>query len=437
MSRTFIIDTNVILYDCKCINKFKDNDIIIPIPVLEEIDKFKSGMETIHYNAREFVRDLNLLSEKGNLIEGINNKDGGSIKISRSVEIPSFIKKYFFDDTMDHRILAIAYEEKKKNKKKDVVIISKDVNLRMKALSVGLNAEDYENSKIEDISVVLKNTKILSDKNNIVDEIYNKKSVEIDAIDNLNYFNSNDYAIINDEYTQKKSILVHISKSKGKIFKVKEKKCSGISAKNIEQKFAIDALLNPDIKIVVLSGGSGCGKTLLALAAAIEQIDKYYQIYLARPNIPLSNKDLGYLPGDVNHKIEPYMQPLFDNLAVIKEFSNDTEKKYIEDIQKNNKLVISPLAYIRGRSLSNVFFIIDEAQNLTPHEIKTIVTRAGNNAKFIFTGDVNQIDTPHLDKSSNGMSHLIDKLKNESFFTHINLLKGERSELSDITSKLL
>ena len=221
--------------------------------------------------------------------------------------------------------------------------------------------------------------------------------------------------------------------------RVKKVTAFGINPRNSEQAFALDAILNPEIKLVSLQGVAGTGKTLLSLAGALEQRKDYHQIYLARPIVPLSNKDIGYLPGDIKSKLNPYMEPLWDNLKYIKNQFNekDREFKQITEMVENEKLIVCPLAYIRGRSLSNVFFIVDEAQNLTPHEVKTIISRAGQNTKIVFTGDIYQIDTPYLDTQSNGLSYLIDKLKDQSLYAHITLEKGERSELANLANEFL
>jgi len=235
------------------------------------------------------------------------------------------------------------------------------------------------------------------------------------------------------------NVLARFNSDTNSLVGVKKQKAYGIDSRNDEQSFALDALLNPDIKLVSLTGTAGTGKTLLALAAAIEQEEQYDQILLSRPVIPLQNQDMGFLPGDVKDKLGPYMLPLFDNLTVIKKSFKSTSREAIkiEEMLRSEKLLISPLAYIRGRSLSNVFFIIDEAQNLTPHEVKTIITRAGEGSKLVFTGDIYQIDSPYLDIHSNGLTHLGDKLYGQELFAHINLIKGERSELSELAGKLL
>ena len=437
--KIFILDTNVILHNFKCIYHFEENDIVIPITVLEELDKFKKGNNLINFHAREFMRELDKLSGKKLFSEGITlRKDLGKMFISTGKKFSEEMEVSFIEKTADHKILAVADYYTKKYPDTYVALVSQDINLRMKAKSVGVNAEDYTTGKITNTKVIDKEAHTFE---NVSDELINKlyqheEGLSLEEFQFSKKINANESFILKG---QNSSVLATYNKKNNVVKKVTKKRAYNIKPRNAEQTFALNALLNPEISLVTLTGKAGTGKTLLALAAALQQRKDFEQILLARPIVPLSNRDLGFLPGDEKAKIGPYMQPLFDNLNVIKHQFGKSSKDFarIEDLQKEEKLVITPLAYIRGRSLSKVFFIVDEAQNLTPHEIKTIITRAGEGTKMIFTGDVNQIDSPYLDKKSNGLSYLTDKMQGQEIFAHINLTKGERSFLSELASDLL
>ncbi len=437
--KLFIIDTNVLLHDYKCIYNFEENDIIIPIVVLEELDKFKRGNDLINFHAREFTRELDKLS--GDMLLTANIPLGenlGNMHIETGKDFSEKVSQSFPERTADHRILAIAEWVCSTNKDKTVVLITKDINLRMKAKSLGIIAQDYENDKVANIDDLYKGIRVLEGVNQ---EAINKLYEVPDGV-GVSEFKM-DSALTGHQFFIMKnngsSALAHYNPVNKTLSRVIKQTTYGIDPRNAEQTFAIEALSNPDIQLVSLTGKAGTGKTLLALAAALAQHKRYKQIFLARPIVPLANRDLGFLPGDVKEKMDPYMQPLYDNLTVIKhKFSHQSpEFLRINDMMKEEKLVITPLAYIRGRSLSSIFFIVDEAQNLTPHEIKTIITRAGEGTKMIFTGDIEQIDSPYLDTASNGLSYLSDKMKNQDIFAHVNLVKGERSFLAELASKLL
>ncbi|MCX7954421.1 MAG: PhoH family protein [Bacteroidales bacterium] len=439
VKKIFIIDTNVILHDYKCIYKFKENDLVLPIVVLEELDKLKKGSDLISYNAREFTRELDNLAGKRLFSEGIPLGKGlGTLYIETGKEFSKRLLESFSEKTPDHRILAIAEYLKNKYTDRPVILVSKDINLRMKAKSLDIEAEDYESDKVQDIDQFKQTANIIT---NISDDfirlIYEaKEGIAIDKFPLKKRIENNNYFILKGN---RLSTLVYYSKKEKRIYRVEKRKAYGIEPRNAEQTFALDGLFRDELQLIAITGRAGTGKTLLALAAALHQRKNFNQILVARPIIPLSNRDLGYLPGDVKDKIGPYMQPLYDNLSVIKHKFSPESKEYknIEEMIKNEELVIQPLAYIRGRSLSGVFFIIDEAQNLTPHEVKTIITRAGENTKLVFTGDIEQIDSPYLDSRSNGLTYMIDKMKNQDLFLHVNLIKGERSYLAELASALL
>lgn len=445
LPKIFVLDTNIILHDYKAIHHFQENDIVIPITVLEELDKFKKGHDVLNFNAREFMREVDRLTDNRRFgKEGVPiGKHLGNLKIELSHPFPDNLKGCFLDDIPDHRILATAIWVRDRHPDRFTALVSKDVNLRMKAKAVGMEAQDYLTDRIDE-------SRLEYTKN----EVIVKADVPAEKLQDLAYgHGETDYEGIFpkepvpnqlfdfrwDNSGQGQNVCARYDSTRKKIVLVKKKYAYGIAPRNEEQKFALDACLNPQIKLVSLTGGAGTGKTLLALAAALEQEKDFDQIILSRPAVTLGNQDIGFLPGDQKTKMGPFIQPLLDNLNVIrncfKPGSKQAEK--IDAMMKDEKLLISPLAYIRGRSLGKVFFIIDEAQNLTPHEIKTIITRAGEGTKMVFTGDIFQIDQPYLDMYSNGLTHLGEKMYGQPLFEHINLRKGERSELSDIASRLL
>jgi len=439
IKKVFILDTNVLLHDYNCIYNFQENDVIIPITVLEELDKFKRGNDIINYHAREFTRELDKLSGDKLFNGGLSLGKGlGKLSIETGKPFSAAIQASFPEDTADHRILAITEHVHRSKTDRDVVFISKDINLRMKAKSIGIMAQDYENDKVQDIGEIYKNIATIANLDDkLIMRLYeNPEGIAVEDFRFKKEPIANQYFILKGNSS---SALAHYDPETKLVNRVLKQKTYGVDPRNAEQTFAIDALLRPKVQLATLTGKAGTGKTLLALAAAIHQRQDYTQIFLARPIVPLSNRDLGFLPGDVKEKIGPYMQPLFDNLDVIKNKFAQTSKEYqkIEEMLKNEKLIITPLSYIRGRSLSKIFFIVDEAQNLTPHEVKTIITRAGEGTKMVFTGDIEQIDSPYLDEKSNGLSVLTDKMKGQDIFAHVNLVKGERSYLADLASHLL
>ncbi|MBK6773063.1 MAG: PhoH family protein [Ignavibacteria bacterium] len=439
--KVFILDTNVILHDSSCIHQFKENDIVIPLTVIEELDHFKRGSQVINLNAREFARTLDSMTGTALFNGGVTlGKGRGKVRIAISRGLNEEIRGIFKDDTPDHRILGCALELQKSDKKRSYILVTKDVNLRMKAKAIGVLSEDYTTDRISNVEELYSGKETIEDfDDEILVKLYQPpyevnfkeaaKKMKGEVLPNKFYIlrNSN------------RSVLAHLDQQKEVLRKVDKYDTYGIKARNAEQTFATDALTNNNIPLVSLTGKAGTGKTLLAIASALHVRKNYRQIYIARPVVPLSNKDIGYLPGDVNDKLAPYMQPLWDNIKVIQDQYSETDKQHqtITQLVKENKLVIEPLTYIRGRSLQRIFFIVDEAQNLTPHEIKTIITRAGEGVKLVFTGDIYQIDHPYLDSESNGLSYLIEHFKGQKLYAHVNLVKGERSELAELASNLL
>lgn len=434
--KTFVLDTNVLLYDYRCIYNFQENNLVIPIVVLEELDKFKKGNEQINYNAREFVRILDSIAGNQVFNGGVPlGKDLGKLRIAPGRPFTQEMMDSFDEMTPDHRILAAALHEKTSSPDRITVLVSKDINLRMKAKSLGIDAQDYLTGQVKDVDQLKKDTEMVEVSAEQITALYSG-SEGLDATTLTLQPHANQSFLLKSGDS---NALATYDKSCARLKRVDKVRAYGIEPRNAEQTFAMNVLMNPDIKLISLTGIAGTGKTLLALAAALAQESDYDQILLSRPVIPLQNQDMGFLPGDINEKLTPYMLPLYDNLAVIKSKLKPTSKEavHIEELQRQNKLMITPLAYIRGRSLSNTFFIVDEAQNLTPHEVKTIVTRAGENTKMIFTGDIQQIDSPYLDMRSNGLTHLSDRMIGEEIFAHVNLIKGERSELAELAGNLL
>ncbi|MBN2745424.1 MAG: PhoH family protein, partial [Bacteroidales bacterium] len=430
--KIFVLDTSVILYNHNAINSFEDNDVAIPITVLEELDNFKKGNETKNFEAREFIRIVDKLSENGSLQDWVQleGKGKGMMKVVMHSDVGGLdAVKVYGENKPDHKILNAALTMKASYPDRSVIMVTKDVNLRLKAKALNLPAEDFQTGKIQNVEDLYSGKMLIENlPSEIIVKIYEQGWIEPAEV-GLKDVIPNQYFILKNG---KSSALAYYNSITKLIERVEKINVQRVRPRNAEQVFAIHALLNDDVKLVTLQGVAGTGKTLLALAAALEQRRNFKQIYLSRPVVPLSNKDIGYLPGDIKSKLNPYMEPLFDNLKFIKNqfHENDKEFKKFDAMVETEKLLISPLAYIRGRSLSNIIFIVDEAQNLTPHEVKTIITRAGENTKIIFTGDIYQIDTPYLDSQSNGLSYLIDKIKKHPIYAHIRLEKGERSELA-------
>lgn len=436
--KIFVLDTSVIIYNHNAINTFEENDVAIPITVFEELDNFKKGNDTKNFEAREFIRFMDRISGKYTMKNWrrINGPTKGRFKVLMEETSKTNARGVFGGDKPDHRILDAALRLAEDNPGAKVILVTKDVNLRLKAKSVNLQAEDYETGKVKDVDSLYTGKTLLEDiVPEVVDKLYNEGFCLPEEI-GVTKCIANHYFILK---SSKNSALAFYNPITARIERIEKHGVSRIMPRNAEQVFALHALLNSEVKLVTMQGIAGTGKTLLALAAAWEQRRDFKQVYLARPIVPLSNKDIGFLPGDIKSKLNPYMEPLWDNLKFIQNQFGEEDKEYkrITEAIEKEKLVITPLAYIRGRSISNVIFIVDEAQNLTPHEVKTIITRAGENTKIIFTGDIFQIDTPYLDSQSNGLSYLIDNIKHHPLYAHIRLEKGERSELANLANDLL
>lgn len=437
--KIFVLDTSVILYDHNAFENFQEHDVALPIQVLEELDNMKSGNDTRNFEARSFIRLMDDISRKNLLNKWIQlkGKEKGSFMVVMDVKTTEVdAEAVFGSDKIDHRILNAALGLQEEYPEKKIILVSKDICLRLKAKALNLHAEDYETGKIKNLEELYTGETLLhkvSDK--AITQLNRQGTLTGEALNILPNRNNHYYSLNGKNQT----VSGFFNSQSGVLEKIQDQPVFNIFPKNQEQAFAIHALLDPGIKLVTIQGNAGTGKTLLALAGALEQRKYYRQIYVTRPIVPLSNKDIGFLPGDIKSKIDPYMAPIWDNLKFIKDQFADDEKMQakIDEMVENEKISIAPLAFIRGRTLTKIFFIVDEAQNLTPHEIKTIISRAGENSKFVFTGDIYQIDTPYLDAESNGLSYLIDKAKGHPLYAHITLQKGERSELANLATELL
>lgn len=438
MKKTYILDTNVLIHDPNALFNFEDNNIILPIYVVEEIDKLKRSEGEKGRNARVTARTIDELRKNGSLFKGVTLPKGGTFRVEIKGDyknLPSFLQK----DVMDNRILAVVIELSKEINEK-VILVTKDINMRIKADALDIPVEDYETDTVS-IDELYKGYAEI----NVNDEDYKKyiKSGKL-KIDEL--FKGEVYP--NECFKVKCEDREHLG-----IYNIDKKRIEkltyadielwGIRAKNSEQSFAVELLMNPEIQVVTLVGQAGTGKTLLALAAALEQVVErsiYKKIFVARPIIPMG-KDLGYLPGGEKEKLRPWVQPIYDNFDFLASNKGNEDRKSGEKaifgLEAMGLLKVEALTYIRGRSIPKGLLIIDEAQNLTPHEVKTIVTRAGEDTKIIFTGDPYQIDNPYLDANSNGLTYLAEKFKNEKISGHVTLEKGERSALAELAAKLL
>ena len=432
--KTFVLDTNIPLSDPTCLTGFKEHNVCIPIIVLEELDNFKKGNEAVNVNAREFGRILKQLTGDELFNGGLSlGKSLGKLTIALGVDYPKEMEQSFSEDTPDHRILAIALTKKQQGE--HVVLVTNDLNLQMKARALGVLSESYRNDSVKDMTKIYGSISEVVPTEEEWEEIYSKNRKEQYPIPPR----FRDYPV-NQLFVLKGQESVLVRKGElGFIPLRKNEKVFGIQAKNHEQEFAFDALLDPEISLVALTGKAGTGKTLLALAAALKQKEQFEEILVARPAVEMSDKTLGFLPGDKDEKIDPYMMPIYDNLAVIREAGKPKQRttEPLREWAKANNIQVLVLNYIRGRSLAGRFIIIDEAQNLTPHEVKTIITRAGEGTKIVIIGDVSQIDSPYQNERSNGLSYLIDKWLGQPEFVHVHLIQGERSPLADKAGRIM
>ena len=439
MNKTFILDTNVLLLDPLAINKFgSDNKVFIPLTVIEELDRFKKDQNENGRNARYFSRLIDGFRSQGSLFKGVKLDNGGTLQITITKEYVGSANSGLKLDLNDNIILASALTLKEAGE--NVILITKDINLRLKSDAVNINAEDYETTGVT-ADELYSGQRVVQFDLEKIEEFEKERFLKIETGDIPNLY-PNEYLVLADKNNPFKKALGRFHAKKGGLVPLIKPKEGvwGIHPKNIEQQFAMDALLNNEINLVSLVGKAGTGKTLLAIAAGLEcAITKqnYSRVLVSRPIVPMG-KDLGFLPGDISEKLGPWMQPIFDNIDFL--FGNQRARNEMttwDELINQGLLHVEPLTYIRGRSLPQQFMIVDESQNLTPHEIKTIITRAGEGTKIVLTGDPDQIDNAYLDSLNNGLVYTIDKLKSEDIVAHVKLSVGERSPLSEIASKLL
>jgi len=445
MKKIFILDTNVLIHDPEAMFSFDDNDVYLPIYVIEEIDKLKEYNDRVGKSARETSRNIEKLrkEEKNSnlsLLEGLKNSTGGTFRIvlgeNDSVNIPDSLNK----NLTDNKIIGQALRIKNENKKRKVILVSKDMNVRIKANVLGMETVDYVKDQI-DINQLYEGWKEIEISNDLFSLLEKAPIINWDLVlkeepkanELIRFKNSN------------KEILTIYKKEREKLEKqvFADTKVWGVFARNTEQKQAMELLMDERIKLVTLVGKAGTGKTLLAIATALEQVVErklYKKIFIARPVVPMGN-DIGFLPGTEKEKMQPWMLPIYDNIEFLASNKGQTSlneaEKVVVGLESLGLLKVEPLTYIRGRSIPQGFIIIDEAQNLTPHEVKTIITRVGKDTKIVFTGDPDQIDNPYLDANSNGLAYIAERMKNEILVGHIRLVKGERSEISELASRLL
>lgn len=443
MKKVYVLDTNVLLQDPNAVFAFEDNEVIIPAVVLEEIDSKKRNADELGRNARTVSRLLDGLRTKGRLHDGVELDHGGSIKVELNHKSFQKLHDVFGEITNDNRILAVALnyylEEQQLEQPRPVILVSKDTLVRIKADVLGLSAEDYLTDRVVSSNELYPGYLTMHVHPGVIDNFYNARYLPVTDL-NVNYtFQPHEFVILKDELGTSKSALLKASadgKRLDPLF-LSNEPIWGIGARNVQQRMALELLLNDDIPLVTLTGKAGTGKTLLALAAGLMKIEderKYKKLLIARPVVPMG-KDIGYLPGEKEEKLRPWMQPVYDNL----EFLFNTKKP--GDIEKilagMGSIQVEALTYIRGRSIPGQFIIIDEAQNLSKHEVKTIVSRVGEGSKIVLMGDPGQIDHPYLDAYSNGLTYVVERFKNQQISGHINLERGERSQLAQLAADLL
>jgi PhoH-like ATPase len=440
LRKNYVLDTNVLLHDPRALFQFKDNNVIIPIYVVEEIDKFKRDLSELGRNARQVSRDLDAFREEnGSLTEGVPLESGGTLRVLFTQrELP---RELMNQHIADNRILALAMDVKEREPNLRCVFVTKDINLRIRADALGLVTEDYENDKIENPEVYMGVRELEVGKGDI-DDFYARG--ELPPPEGINGVYPNEFALLKDRNAPNHTALSKYNAQKGRfvpLLKSLKEGAWGLRPRNKEQSFALDLLLNDEIKLVTIVGKAGTGKTLLAIAAGLQKTMEeqvYQKMLVSRPVFPLG-KDIGFLPGTVEEKLNPWMQPIYDNVEFLMGLSRADKKagRSYRELIDLGLVAIEPLTYIRGRSIPNQYIVVDEAQNLTPHEVKTIITRVGDNTKIVLTGDPYQIDNPYVDSTSNGLVHVVNKFKHERLAGHITLTKGERSALAELASNVL
>ena len=450
MKKSYVLDTNVLLHDPNALLRFEDNDVVLPITVIEELDRFKKRPEETGRNARQTSRMLDDLRSRGSLVEGIQLKNGGTVRVALCHRetlnnLPPELYSGGGGDGADNAILAVALEVQQQCDC-PVSMVSKDTNMRIKADTLGLTAEDYETDKIDvdDLYTGIGERLVNSE---VIDDLFQAKRIHIDKIAPASgQVFPNQALTLVDINNPSHTALVTLGADDHltPLPKLPYNGVSNIQARNREQRFALALLLNDAIPLVTLVGKAGTGKTLLAIAAGLLKVTeekRYTRLLISRPVVPMG-KDIGYLPGDMTEKLTPWMQPLYDNFDLIFNTQDsrgkpDHWRRGHEELMALGLLQIEALTYIRGRTIPKQFFVIDEAQNLTPHEVKTILTRAGEGTKIVLTGDTAQIDNPYVDAASNGLTYVIERFRNEPLAGHITLYQGERSDLAARAANLL
>ena len=437
MRKNYVLDTNVLLHDPRAVFHFEDNTVIIPIYVLEEIDSFKKDLSELGRNAREVARELDKFRQgNDSLSEGVPLTGGGRIRVAMGTrELPTALRA---STIVDNYILGVALEVRDAERDIPAIMVTKDVNMRIRADALGLKAEDYESEKIDVEELYTGQAEVEVSKSDI-DTFYSEGSLGIPK----NGYNANQFLLLRDRDNPSHSALGRYDGPHERVSPIKKLRegVFGIRPRNKEQHYALDLLLNDDIKLVTLVGKAGTGKTLLAIAAGLQKTVEdgtYLKLLVSRPIFPLG-RDIGYLPGDIEEKLNPWMQPIYDNVELLLGFSKAEKKegRTYQELFDLGYIQIEPLTYIRGRSIPNQYMIVDEAQNLTPHEVKTILTRVGENTKIILTGDPYQIDNPYVDSASNGLTTVVERFKGEALAGHVTLVKGERSPLAELAANIL
>ncbi len=437
MHKHFILDTNVLLHDPGSIFAFEDNHVVIPIYVIEEIDKFKRDLNELGRSAREVARQLDDLRKVAHLAEGVELENGGKLRVGfTDRQLPRHLAQE--QHSMDNRILAVAMDCKDKDPGAPVILVTKDVNLRIRANALGLDSEDYDHDRME-IHELYTGIVEIEVSREEVDEFYSQGHLPLPDL----YHFPNEFVHLKDRANPSHSALGKVQLELERIVPITRLKDGvwGVRPRNKEQSFAIDLLMDDNIKLVSLVGKAGTGKTLMAIAAGMHKATEegiYQRVLVSRPIFPLG-RDLGYLPGTVEEKLSPWMQPIFDNVEFLMGLSNSDKKggRSYRELIDLGILQIEPLTYIRGRSIPNQYMVVDEAQNLTPHEVKTIVSRAGEGTKIVLTGDPYQIDNPYMDATNNGLVHVVNRFRPERIAGHVSMVKGERSELAELAANLL
>jgi PhoH-like ATPase len=436
--KNYILDTNVLLHDPNSLFNFQDNMVLLPIEVIEEIDRFKRESTDLGQNARAVSRMLDSFRENGRLSEGVPLKNGGRLRIAfQKKNRKTGTATLFGDNTVDNRILALAASIQKESPDQKTVLVTKDINLRIKADAMGIAAEDYETDHINIKELYTG----MFDLPSTAEKMAAFRAGGSMPLEPGRPYDPNEYCTLFDAANPKRTVLAKVDAAGTSLIPILDAREGiwGIKPKNREQHFAFDALLDDRIKLVTLMGKAGTGKTLMAMAAGLKrtvQDREFRRLVVARPTISMG-KELGFLPGSLDEKLAPWMQPIHDAIELLGDLNMGQEHRRAADLMRSGSIVVEALSYIRGRSIANQFMIIDEAQNLTPLEAKTILTRVGNGTKIIFTGDPYQIDNPYVDSSSNGFNYLVSKFRSQAIAAHVELQKGERSELAELAANLL